>query len=322
MRLKVVNSLQTIKCLNSDKSVRITCYSLMSLENNPNNIEAPVVATTAADVQKGIKQWRESNQKIAFVPTMGNLHEGHLALVEAAFKLAEHVIVSIFVNPTQFGENEDFDTYPRTFDEDTAKLANLGVDMIFAPSTDVIYPELSETSRDITVAALSDILEGEFRPGFFTGVATVVNKLFNIVTPDIAVFGEKDYQQLLVIKKMVADFNMPIDVRSVVTVREADGLAMSSRNGYLQPDQRQQASDLYKILQQLVLSVQADGAIKVAEELAIEQLQQKNFKVDYVCVRRQDNLLPALSEDAHLIVLAAVRLGETRLIDNIQFQVT
>ena len=294
----------------------------MSLDDNPNNLEAPVIAITAADVRNSVKCWRESNQKIAFVPTMGNLHEGHLALVKAAFRVAERVIVSIFVNPTQFGENEDFDTYPRTFDEDRSKLAELGVDMIFAPSTDVIYPESSETSCDITVTELSDILEGEFRPGFFTGVATVVNKLFNIVTPDIAVFGEKDYQQLLVIKKMVADFTMPIEVLSVATKRDSDGLAMSSRNGYLKPNQRQQASDLYKILQQLVLSVQADGAIKAAEVVAIEQLQQKNFKVDYVCVRRQDNLLPALSGGTHLIVLAAVRLGETRLIDNIQFQIS
>lgn len=292
----------------------------MYLVKTSKNFKAPVIATTVKQVQKDVKLWRKSGDIIAFVPTMGNLHEGHLALVKAAFKLADRVIVSIYVNPTQFGENEDYGTYPRTFDEDRDKLARLGVDMIFAPDTEVMYPSSIKSTSGITVPELSDILEGQFRPGFFTGVATVVNKLFNIVYPDIAVFGEKDYQQLLVISKMVSDLVLPIEILAVATVREDDGLAMSSRNAYLQVKQRQQASDLYRVLQDLVVSVQAGVLSHKAESLAVERLQARGFIVDYVSVRAQHNLQPAVSADKQLIVLAAVRLGETRLIDNIVFQ--
>lgn len=291
----------------------------MHLVNNPAKSKTPVIATTAHDVRVNVKRWRKSGKKIAFVPTMGNLHEGHLALVRAAFEVADQVIVSIFVNPTQFGENEDFGTYPRTFDEDKAKLAHLGVDMIFAPAVDEIYPDSEKATCRITVTELSDILEGEFRPGFFTGVATVVNKLFNIVSPDIAVFGEKDYQQLLVIKKMVADLMLSVEILPVATVREAGGLAMSSRNGYLQDQERQRASNLYSVLQNLVISVQTGIPINEAESLAKRQLQEKSFTVDYVSVRQRHNLAPAVFGNTQLIVLAAVRIGETRLIDNIQF---
>lgn len=294
----------------------------MYLVNRSIKLKAPVIATTIEQVQSEVANWRRSENKIAFVPTMGNLHEGHLALVKAAFDVADRVVVSIFVNPTQFGENEDFSTYPRTFDEDMAKLAILGVDMIFSPEVEVLYPESTAAMSSVTVPALSDILEGQFRPGFFTGVATVVNKLFNIVNPDVAFFGEKDYQQLLVIKKMVSELLMPVEIRSVATIREDDGLAMSSRNGYLQKDERQCANNLYRVLQELVASVQEGAAYEVSEKIAVKQLQQAGFVVDYVNIRRQQDLMPATAEDNHLVVLAAVRLKETRLIDNILFQLS
>jgi len=299
---------------------------MMHLANGSTTNKAPVIATMVKQVRAEVLQWRASADRIAFVPTMGNLHEGHLALVKAAIDVADRVVVSIFVNPTQFGENEDFSTYPRTFDEDKAKLAEVGVDLIFSPGVEVLYPDSITTLSYVTVPVLSEILEGRFRPGFFTGVATVVNKLFNIVQPDVAFFGEKDYQQLLVIKKMASELMMPVKICSVATVREDDGLAMSSRNGYLLKDQRLRASELFRVLQELVTSVQDGASCDVSEDIAVKQLQHAGFVVDYVNIRRQHDLMPAIvesgaAEDGHLVVLAAARLGETRLIDNISFQI-
>ena len=294
----------------------------MHLVKNATNVKPLVVVTTEQQLQKQVNLWRKLGEKIAFVPTMGHLHAGHIALVEAAYEVADRVIVSIYVNPAQFGKNEDLDTYPRTFDEDNQKLAQVGVDLVFAPDDELMYPGSVESTTFITVNEISSILDGEFRPSFFTGVATVVNKLFNMVKPDVAVFGEKDYQQLQVIKKMVVDLALPVEIISAATIREEDGLAMSSRNGFLQPNERKQASYLYKVLHSLVEALRAGEIIEKAERHAIEQLQKKHFDVDYVSVR-QRNLMPATlaaPDVTQWVVLAAARLGGTRLIDNLQFE--
>ncbi|MEN8803104.1 MAG: pantoate--beta-alanine ligase, partial [Thiogranum sp.] len=200
------------------------------------------------DLRVSVRDWRQSGARIGFVPTMGNLHEGHLQLVRRASSLSDRVVVSIFVNPMQFGPGEDFDTYPRTLGDDKAQLEQEQVDLLFAPAVDLIYPSgLNETTR-VQVPGVGEGLEADSRPGFFIGVATVVARLFNLVQADIAVFGEKDYQQLAVIRRMVTDLRWPIDIEAVATVREADGLAMSSRNRYLSAGQRQRAPVLYQTL--------------------------------------------------------------------------
>lgn len=268
-----------------------------------------------------IAGWKQAGDKIVFVPTMGNLHAGHLALIEAANALGGKTIVSIFVNPMQFGKNEDLDTYPRTFDEDLGELSKYNVDLVFAPGVDVIYPENGESASIVDVPRLSTILDGEHRPEFFKGVATVVNKLFNIIQPDVAIFGEKDFQQLLVIRQMVKDLAMPIEIRSVATVREADGLAMSSRNNYLDDEQRGQATTLHDCLEQVVKLVGEGEQPNYEVGHACQTLEEKGFRVDYVVVRRQQDLAVPEAGDKSLIVLAAVWLGSVRLIDNILFEV-
>lgn len=280
----------------------------------------PPVADTIEQVRTIIRGWKKAGDSIVFVPTMGNLHAGHLALIEAANALGNKTVVSIFVNPMQFGENEDLDTYPRTFDEDMCKLSKYSVDLVFAPSVDEIYPEASGNGSFIDVPKFSSMLEGEYRPGFFRGVATVVNKLFNIIQPECAVFGEKDYQQLLVIKQMVKDLAMPIDIRSVATVREPDGLAMSSRNNYLEAEQRSQATGLHACLEQVVKSVTEGLHPNYEVGHASQELEKLGFIVDYVVVRRQQDLAVPGVDDRSLIVLAAARLGSVRLIDNIPFE--
>lgn len=294
--------------------------NMSSIESGSEKTNVTVFIKTPHQLQAQVLDWRKASHRVAFVPTMGNLHAGHLTLVKAAFEVADHVIVSIFVNPTQFGANEDFGTYPRTFDEDAEKLTQLGVDIIFSPELETLYPATDGTSSYIVVPEISDILEGEFRPGFFTGVATVVNKLFSIVAPDIAIFGEKDYQQLLVIKKMVHDMVIPVEIHSVATKREPNGLAMSSRNNYLQAKQREQASAFYGELQALKSAVKSGCAFEIAEKQAVEQLLNAGFEVDYITIRRTQDLKMATVEDKSLLVLGAVRLGTTRLIDNISFQ--
>ena len=269
----------------------------------------------------------------AFVPTMGNLHEGHLALIRQARELVAGtgslVVASIFVNRLQFGPNEDFDTYPRTLERDAQLLADAGCDVLFAPSEAELYPQ-PQGYKVQPPAELADILEGAFRPGFFTGVCTVVHKLFNIVQPRIAVFGKKDYQQLMVLRNMVAQMALPIDVRGGETLRADDGLALSSRNGYLSTDERAEAVQLITALRALkdqVAAARQAGSLNQAgvaaiEAQAMQALDARGWKTDYVLVRRQRDLLPAtdaeLAQGEPLVSLAASRLGKTRLIDNLE----
>ena len=263
---------------------------------------------------------RRDHPETAFVPTMGNLHEGHLSLVRRAAETGRPVVVSVFVNPLQFGPSEDFDQYPRTLEEDLALLRREGVAIVFAPGQDELYPE----PQDCVVKPppqLGEILEGEHRPGFFTGVATVVLKLFNIVTPRIAVFGKKDYQQYLVIRSLCRQFALPIEILAGETVREADGLALSSRNRYLSPEERREAPELRRALLS-VSSALAEGQAEVRafEGRAGAALESRGWDVDYISLRRARDLRPVSPEDLArrrpCIVLGAARLGSTRLIDN------
>lgn len=276
------------------------------------------IIKNVCDLRELIKAWRTAGETIAFVPTMGNLHAGHLQLVTRAKAFANRVVVSIFVNPTQFGVGEDFETYPRTEKEDQEKLIAEGVDVLFLPSVDDIY--MSDARTTVTVAEVSEWYCGASRPGHFAGVATVVCKLFNIVQPDIALFGLKDFQQFTIIKIMVRDLNIPVEIIGVDTVREPSGLAMSSRNGYLTAHEKQVASELYR-----VLCVTRDAILEGAcnytelENQAFAALQEVGFKPDYISVCRSSDLTKAAPEDSDLVLLAAARLGKTRLIDNIYF---
>jgi pantoate--beta-alanine ligase len=269
-----------------------------------------------------IRNWRENRQTIAFVPTMGNLHDGHLQLVERAKMVADSVVVSIFVNPLQFGVNEDFDKYPRTLQQDAEKLEFLQTDLIFYPQVAELYPRgMTHLTKVIVPNHLKETLCGKSRPGHFDGVTTVVNILFQLVQPDKALFGLKDFQQFLVIQRMVADLHIPVEIIGVPTVREMDGLAMSSRNQYLTPEQRQRAPLLFQTLQttkQQILQGQTDVRALCAQ--AIAQLQQHDFKVDYFAIRRQHDLAAITPMDKSLIILAAAWLGTTRLIDNLACQ--
>lgn len=278
-----------------------------------------LVLAESDDVRDAVRQTHRVGNTVALVPTMGNLHAGHLALVSHARAQADYVVVSIFVNPMQFGPDEDLSTYPRTLEQDLARLEQAGVDCVFTPTVDSLYPAGIDETTFITVPVLSDILCGASRQGHFTGVATVVNRLFNIVQPDIAVFGEKDYQQLLVIRKMVADCMMPIEILSVPIMREADGLAMSSRNGYLDPQQREQAAALYRTLSELRTALQQ--AAKNYSELlrdACKSLEDSGFSVDYLELRDAADLRSVDPQTEEMIILAAAFLGNTRLIDNLR----
>jgi pantoate--beta-alanine ligase len=270
--------------------------------------------------------WRRSGETIAFVPTMGNLHQGHLSLVEMAQEKASRVVVSIYVNPLQFSPDEDFDSYPRTLETDLDKLRAMDVDLVFTPDDSMIYPSGESRSTFVEVPGLSHIIEGEFRPGFFRGVATVVLKLFNMVQPDLAVFGEKDYQQLLVIRQMVDDLDLPIEIIGAEIKREADGLAMSSRNSYLEPLDRQNSRLLSASLQQLRQEIEQGISIEQAEKNCSETLESNGFVVDYVTLRETQGLKKVSDEQlisgSELIVLAAAKLGRTRLIDNLKFSVS
>jgi pantoate--beta-alanine ligase len=260
--------------------------------------------------------------RTAFVPTMGNLHEGHLSLMRLARRHGDPVVASIFVNRLQFGPNEDFDKYPRTFQADVEKLEKEGVYVLFAPTEKDLYPEPQEY-RVQPPDNLGNILEGEFRPGFFTGVSTVVMKLFSCVQPRVAVFGKKDYQQLMIIRQMSKQFAVPTEIIAAETYRAEDGLALSSRNGYLSEIERQEAPILYKNLS-IVADELRSGATNCQQlELdAMQRLNQREWQADYVAVRRRDNLKPPsmadLEEKIPLVVLAAAKLGKTRLIDNLE----
>lgn len=272
------------------------------------------------DVRTQVKQWRAELQKVGFVPTMGNLHQGHLRLVEAARKQSDRVIVSIFVNPTQFGVGEDFESYPRTFEEDCAKLRSLGVSAVFAPSAAVMYPDGPILRTQIMVPELAGTLCAAARPGHFDGVATVVSKLFHIVDPDLAAFGKKDYQQLRVIQRMVTDLNMPVRIVPVETLREPNGLAMSSRNAYLNIEEKAQAAAMQQALQAAGEQLLQGQDRQLVEARGLEKLAAHGFRADYFCVRRQADLMEPEPSDRDLVILAAGWLGKARLIDNYELQ--
>ncbi|ATZ66474.1 pantoate--beta-alanine ligase [Acinetobacter haemolyticus] len=272
--------------------------------------------TTIQGLTASLATARSNKKMIGFVPTMGNLHEGHLTLVRAAKKICDVVVVSIFVNPIQFGAGEDFDSYPRTLEQDSRLLADVGCDIIFAPSVEQMYgtqPRLT----NISVGQITDDLCGKSRPGHFDGVAVVVTKLFNIVQPDYAFFGQKDYQQLAVIRQLVQDLNMPLEVIGVPIVRAEDGLALSSRNGYLSQEQREIAPKIYQLLKKAEQQLH-DGQVleQVLANISTE-LTQAGFVVDYV-EARQTNLQPITQFDQDLVLFVAAKLGTTRLIDNLQ----
>lgn len=265
-----------------------------------------------------LREWRKTAGEVAFVPTMGNLHEGHLALVREAKKRADNVVVSIFVNRLQFGQGEDFDKYPRTLQQDAAKLDNEGVAVVFAPDEKELYPKV-EQRYNVEPPNLQNELCGRFRPGHFRGVATVVAKLFNIVQPDAACFGKKDYQQLAVIKGLVEDLNINVDIVPVDTGRASDGLALSSRNQYLNEQERAEAPRLYRELCAVADAVRSGNlAYALLDQAAAQRLGDAGWTVDYIEVRRADDLSVAHAGDKHLVILAAARLGGTRLIDNIE----
>ena len=256
--------------------------------------------------------------RTAFVPTMGNLHEGHLSLMRLARRHGDPVVASIFVNRLQFGPNEDFDKYPRTFQDDVAKLEKEGVYVLFAPTEKDMYPEPQEY-RVTPPNGLGNTLEGEFRPGFFEGVCTVVTKLFSCVQPRVAVFGKKDYQQYIVLRDMVHQFALPIEIVPAETVRAPDGLALSSRNAYLSEEERREAPRLFQVLRYAHDDLMAGARDFQRIELhSMSELANHGWKPDYVVVRRQADLQPPAPGDRDLVVLAAARLGRTRLIDNVE----
>lgn len=266
-----------------------------------------------------IKAWRKTEQAIAIVPTMGNLHAGHLSLIKTAQTLADKVVVSIFVNPMQFDDQQDLDKYPRTMSADSEKLMQAGCDLLFTPDIALMYPQSIALQSVVHVPGMDDKLCGAQRPGHFDGVATVVTKLFNMVQPDIAVFGEKDYQQLLLVKKLVSDLNLPVKIVGAPTIREASGLAMSSRNQHLTTTEKQQAAQLYSTLQLLKQQLEAgEYDINVLLEQASAQLTRSGFTMDYIAVCRAEDLQAANPpKDKNLRLLAAGRFGGVRLIDNI-----
>lgn len=275
-----------------------------------------------SDIQELRSQLRGQN-RASFVPTMGNLHEGHLSLMRLARQHGDPVVASIFVNRLQFGPNEDFDTYPRTMDADIAKLEKEGVYVLFAPREKDLYPEPQEY-RINPPQQLGDILEGEFRPGFFIGVCTVVMKLFSCVQPSVSIFGKKDYQQLMIIRQMVQQFALPMQIIPAETIRAADGLALSSRNSYLSQNERAEAPQLrmtLEVLRQEILSLGPSDPkqLLALEKKAKEVLIARGWQPDYIAIRRQkDLLIPSEIESEPLVILAAAKLGKTRLIDNLE----
>jgi len=278
---------------------------------------------TLAALREQLDSWDREGLSVALVPTMGNLHAGHLRLVEEAKTLADRVVVSSFVNPAQFGPGEDFAAYPHTPEEDERQLRAVGCDVLFRPGAAELYPATPATTTFVEVPVLSSELCGHFRPGHFRGVATIVCKLLNLVQPDVAVFGEKDYQQLLVIQKMVEDLNIPTRIVGVPTVREPDGLALSSRNAYLRADERAKVPFLFHLLGETAAAIRKGGRNYAALELEqMERLRLAGWRPDYFAIRRRADLKPATAEDTALIVLAAAWLGRARLIDNLSLNLT
>lgn len=277
-----------------------------------------IIAETIEALQSQLVLQRKAGRSIGLVPTMGNLHQGHLQLVKTARQHADVVVVSLFVNPTQFGANEDLDSYPRTWQEDINKLEALNTDILFAPNVQQMYPLGGDNTSHVHVPDITHVLCGASRPGHFDGVTTIVNKLFNICRADVAIFGEKDWQQLAVIRRMVIDLNIPIKIIGEPIVREQDGLAMSSRNGYLTTEQRQLAPALYAELQTLKAALlDGDRDVLTLEQEATSRLIELGFKPDYLHILDPLRLKPTQQNDKHFIILVAAFVGTTRLIDNL-----
>ena len=274
----------------------------------------------APALRAAIRGWRAKGQTVGFVPTMGNLHAGHQSLIRLARARTERVVASVFVNPTQFGPNEDYDRYPRTLVQDQAVLAEQDCDLLFAPEVATMYPFGPEHSVSVRVPRITDTLEGAHRPGHFDGMATVVCKLFNLVQPDVAVFGQKDFQQLKVVERMVRDLGLPVKVVAAPILRADDGLALSSRNQYLSTEERARAPLIHDTLQKMRELLAQGHPWQAIEQTAAARLARAGFVPDYVAIRRAEDLAePAEGEHAGLVALVAARLGNTRLIDNLLF---
>lgn len=277
------------------------------------------IETTISGVRAAIRAARSAGKSVAMVPTMGNLHAGHITLVSTAKRRADIVVASIFVNPTQFGVNEDFDKYPRTLAADSALLSEACCDILFAPAAEEMYPDGRQQNTSVNVSGITEMLCGKSRPGHFSGVATVVSKLFNIVQPDMAFFGEKDYQQLAVIRRFSHELCFPVEVIGVATVRANDGLALSSRNGFLNAEERKLAPQLFKTLCNVRASIEkGESDYTMLSNAANAHLAQCGFVPEYLEIRRQD-LEVAEAKDKDLVIILAARLGNTRLIDNLAF---
>jgi pantoate--beta-alanine ligase len=276
------------------------------------------IVRTVRELRAAVAHARSEDKRIGFVPTMGNLHDGHAALVEKASQRVDFVVASIFVNPLQFGPTEDLASYPRTLEADKERLLQAGCNLLFAPSVEEIYPQGLAGQTLVRVSGVSEGLCGASRPGHFDGVATVVCKLFNMVQPDLAIFGQKDFQQLAVIRTLVSDLNMPIQIIGEPTVRAADGLALSSRNGYLDESQRSAAPIIYRTLSSMAAAIQA-GEVNFNNlvSAALKALTAAGLRPDYLEIREANSLKPASPDDQQLVILAAAFLGNTRLIDNI-----
>lgn len=271
------------------------------------------------DIRTQVCAWRAKGETVAFVPTMGNLHQGHITLVKEAASKCDHVVASIFVNPMQFGQNEDLDAYPRTLAADSEALTAAGAELLFTPTPAVMYPKGLEQQTYVEVPGISNVLCGASRPGHFRGVATIVCKLFNIVQPDVALFGNKDYQQLLVIKTMVEDLSLPIEIIGVDTIREDSGLAMSSRNGYLTATEKAAAPALKQAIDAMAAGIKQGESFKQVTEQAKASLVAAGFTLDYLEIRHAHTLEQAQNQDQTLVILAAAYIGKARLIDNLRF---
>jgi pantoate--beta-alanine ligase len=278
-----------------------------------------LTAATIAEVRARVRQWRADGLRVSFVPTMGNLHAGHMSLLAAARYRAERVVASVFVNPLQFGPSEDYGNYPRTPAEDERLLNEARCDLLFAPAVAQIYPQGGDQLTRVQVRGLSDILDGQFRPGHFEAVATVVAKLFIIVAPDVAVFGEKDFQQLLVVRRMTADLALPIEIIGAPTVRASDGVAVSSRNRFLSAEERARATAIYRTLRQAVHAIDSgERDLAVLERTGSAALTAAGMQVDYFAIRNAADLSEPTATSSDLVVLTAARLGRSRLIDNLR----
>ncbi|MEO8160648.1 MAG: pantoate--beta-alanine ligase [Arenimonas sp.] len=277
------------------------------------------IVEDVAALRAQVQAWRREGLRVGFVPTMGNLHAGHFALVELARKHSDRVVASVFVNPTQFGPNEDYGRYPRTPDADATGLSGRGCELLFLPSVEQMYPFGTIGCVQMHVPGITDILDGAHRPGHFNGVAQVVARLFNMVQPQVAVFGRKDYQQLQVIRYMTTEMSFPVEIVPAPTLRETDGLAMSSRNQYLDAGERLVAVEIHRTLREMQAQARQGASLRKLEDAARERLEHAGYLVDYVEVRRADLTRPKDAGEAGLLALVAARLGRTRLIDNLPF---